>query len=165
MGIQVSAALNALATSFVKDFYTPYIKTNASEAHYLFATRIFTVIFAFLLFIVAAVAAFQVLRNPGKTIIPMALGIIGYTYGPLLGIFLIGMLTRHRGNTAGNIIAMICGIMTVFVLSGTANDVLFFFRLPVLNTPRIAFTWYIMFGSIVAFLIGIPFPSKLYHGK
>ena len=71
-----SAALNALATSFVKDFYTPYIKTNASEAHYLFATRIFTVIFAFLLFIVAAVAAFQVLRNPGKTIIPMALGTI-----------------------------------------------------------------------------------------
>jgi len=156
----LSAALNALATSAVKDFYIPYVKKSGPESHYVLVTRIFTSIFAFLLVLVAIVAAHQVLRNPEKTIIPMALGVIGYTYGPLLGVFLIGMLTRTRGSNAGNIIAMSSGFITVLLLSGTANTILSFWGLPLLSLPKIAFTWYIMFGSIVTFLIGILFRSK-----
>jgi len=155
-----SAALNALSTSFVRDFYTPYFKPEASKSHYVFAARIFTVFFAVLLVMIAVIAAYQVLHNPEKTIIPMALGIIGYTYGPLLGIFLIGMLTRNRGNSTGKIIAMAGGFMTVLVLSGTADNVFSFFHLPLINAPRIAFTWYIMFGSMATFLVGVLFRSK-----
>jgi len=154
-----SAALNALATSFVKDFYMPYLKKDGSKKHYVSAARISTVVFAFLLVVVAVLAAYQVLHNPEKTIIPMALGIIGYTYGPLLGVFLIGMLTRNRGNNTGNALAMLCGFLTVLILSGTADTILSFFNLPLIQAPRIAFTWYIMFGSVVTFIVGVLFRS------
>ncbi|MCG3156289.1 MAG: Sodium/glucose cotransporter [bacterium] len=160
----LSAALNALATSFVKDFYTPYFKKNADDRHYVSAARLFTFVFAILMIVVAGLAAYSVLHDPALTIIPIALGIIGYTYGSLLGIFLIGMLTRSRGNDRGNLIAMVCGFLTVFVLSGLANKVLGWLGLGAIPVPQIAFTWYIMFGSIVTFLVGLWFrtpPAKV----
>ena len=33
-------------------------------------------------------------------IIPIVLGIFGYTYGSLLGVFLVGLLTKRRGSEA-----------------------------------------------------------------
>lgn len=155
-----SAALNALATSFVRDLYTPYFRKHATADHYVCAARWATVFFALLLTAVASVASYQVLHHPEKTIIPMALGIIGYTYGPLLGVFLVGMLTRSRGNCRGNMIAMAAGFVTVLVLSGTADTVLAFLELPLLEAPKIAFTWYILFGSIVTFCVGSCFQSR-----
>jgi len=74
-------------------------------------------------------------------------------------VFLIGMLTRNRGNNTGNIIAMICGFLTVLVLSGTVNTILGYLELPIIPMPTIAFTWYIMFGSIVTFVVGLLFRS------
>jgi Na+/proline symporter len=156
----LSAALNALATSFVKDFYTPYFKKNASEKHYVFAARVFTFVFAVLMVIVASLAAYSVIHNPKLTIIPIALGILGYTYGSLLGMFLIGMLTRTRGNDLGNLFAICCGFVTVLLLSGTANTVLGWFGVAPLAIIKIAFTWYIMFGCIVTFLVGVLFREK-----
>jgi hypothetical protein len=50
------------------------------------------------------------------------LGIFGYTYGSLLGVFLVGMLTRTRGSEAGNLVAMACGFVAVAFLSGLHND-------------------------------------------
>ncbi|HPD61221.1 MAG TPA: sodium:solute symporter [Thermodesulfobacteriota bacterium] len=161
----LSAALNALATSAVKDFYIPYLKRDGTEAHYVLVARIFTAFFSILLVLVAVIASYQVIHHPERTIIPMAFGIIGYTYGPLLGVFLIGMLTRTRGNNMGNGIAMSCGFITVLLLSGTANTILGFLRLPLIPLPTIAFTWYIMFGSVVTFLVGILFRSSINQTK
>jgi SSS family transporter len=156
----LSAALNALATSFVKDFYAPYLKRNAADRHYVSAARVFTFMFAILMIVVASLSAYSVLHDPKLTIIPLALGIIGYTYGSLLGIFLIGMLTKTRGNDRGNLIAMFCGFLTVMMLSGTLNTVLGWFGIPSLPVAKIAFTWYIMFGSIVTFAVGVMFRSS-----
>lgn len=156
----LSAALNALATSFVKDFYAPYFRKNASDAHYVFGARVFTFVFALLMVLVASLAAYSVMHNPKLTIIPIALGILGYTYGSLLGMFLIGMLTRTRGNDNGNLIAMFCGFITVLLVSGTANTIFGWFGLAPLPLPKIAFTWYIMFGCIVTFLVGVTFRGK-----
>ncbi len=153
----LSAALNALATSFVKDFYAPYLRRRGDERHDVSMARVFTLVFAILMIAVAVLAAYSVLHNPALTIIPIALGIISYTYGSLLGIFLIGMLTRTRGNDRGNLIAMVCGFLTVLVLSGLANRVLGWLGAPALPVPQIAFTWHIMFGAIVTFLVGIMF--------
>ncbi len=46
------------------------------------------------------------------------LGIFGYTYGSLLGVFLVGLLTRRRGSEVGNLIAMVAGFIVVALLSG-----------------------------------------------
>jgi solute:Na+ symporter, SSS family len=55
-------------------------------------------------------------------VIPIVLGIFGYTYGSLLGVFLVGMLTKTRGSETGNLVAMVCGFIAVAVLSGLHND-------------------------------------------
>jgi Na+/proline symporter len=55
-------------------------------------------------------------------VIPIVLGIFGYTYGSLLGVFLVGMLTKTRGSETGNLVAMVCGFIVVAVLSGLHND-------------------------------------------
>src|SRR6266513_1387982 len=111
-----SAALNALATSFTKDFYLPYIRPVATDRHAVRAARIATAIFGILMIIVATMAANAVLQDAKLTIIPIAIGILGYTYGALVGVFLLGMLTRTRGRDGTNVVGMIIGIMSVLVL-------------------------------------------------
>jgi Na+/proline symporter len=149
----LSAALNALATSFVKDFYSPFIRKAADDRREIFAARIFTLVFAVLMIIVATLAAYSVLHNPKLTIIPIALGVIGYTYGPLLGMFLLGMLTRTRGHDRGNLIALLSGFVAICVLSGLV-------QVPGLHVPKIAFTWHIMFGCLVTFGVGVLFRTR-----
>src|SRR6202795_1211468 len=100
-----SAALNALATSFTKDFYLPYIRRDATERQAIRAARIATAVFGVLMIIVATVAANAVLHDAKLTIIPIAIGILGYTYGALLAVFLLGMLTRRRGADGTHVIA------------------------------------------------------------
>lgn len=111
-----SAALNALATSFTKDFYVPYLGgAEATDARKVAVARIATAVFGALMVGVATAAAYAVLQT-NITIIPLALGILGYSYGSLLGMFLLGMLTKTRGNDRANIFAMLLGIAAVLVL-------------------------------------------------
>src|SRR5438309_10233305 len=115
MGL-TSAALNAIATSFTKDFYLPYIRPGATDRQAIRAARIATAIFGVLMILVATMAANAVLQDAKLTIIPIALGIFGYTYGALVGVFLLGMLTRRRGSDDANVVGMIVGIMSVLIL-------------------------------------------------
>ena len=108
----LSTALNALATSFTEDWYMPYINPGATPARVVRAARISTVFFSILLVAIGAFTAYSVLILHLR-IIPIVLGIFGYTYGSLLGVFLAGMLTKSRGNNTGNIIAMIVGFIAV----------------------------------------------------
>src|SRR5437879_12642481 len=110
------AALNALATSFTKDFYLPYIRPGATDRQAIRAARISTAIFGILMILVATMAANAVLHDAKLTIIPIAIGILGYTYGALIGVFLIGTLTRTRGSDGANVVGMTVGIMSVLVL-------------------------------------------------
>ena len=111
-----SAALNALATSFVKDFYIPYLGgAHASDRRSVTVARVATAVFGALMVGVATAAAYAVLQT-NITIIPLALGILGYSYGSLLGVFLLGMLTKTRGCDRANVFAMIAGIAAVLVL-------------------------------------------------
>src|SRR6266480_3175778 len=115
-----SAALNALATSFTKDFYLPYIRPGATDRQAIRAARIATAIFGILMILVATMAANAVLQDAKLTIIPIAIGILGYTYGALVGVFLLGMLTRRRGSDGANVVAMIVGITSVLILCKVA---------------------------------------------
>src|SRR5947209_17339176 len=76
-----SAALNALATSFTKDFYLPYLQRNRRPGAAIRAARWATLVFGLLMVGVATLAANAVLHDAKLTIIPIALGSLGYTYG------------------------------------------------------------------------------------
>lgn len=118
----LSTALNALATSFTRDWYVGWWKPSAAESDQLRVARWSTVGFAALLAAVGIGTAALKLANPDLRIIPIVLGSFGYTYGSLLGVFLLGMLTKTRGNCRGNLIAMACGFLAVAFLSGVHND-------------------------------------------
>src|SRR5215470_5581019 len=119
----LSTAINALATSFTRDWYEPYINPGSTAEQSLRAVRWATIWFSVLMIVVASITAYLVIVYPNVRIIPIVLGIYGYTYGSVLGIFLAGMLTKSRGNNRGNIVAMIIGFIVVSILSGLPNKI------------------------------------------
>ncbi|MBA3651257.1 MAG: sodium:proline symporter [Chthoniobacterales bacterium] len=169
-----SAALNALATSFTKDFYLPYFNRNATDRQAIRAARIATAVFGVLMIIVAAMAANAVLQDAKLTIIPIAIGILGYTYGALLAVFLLGMLTRGRGRDGVNVIAMIAGIMSVLILCKVKLPAFDFgallhgsFKHAEWNFgwfmpewwPAISWPWFVFVGCVVTLAISALFPT------
>ncbi len=166
----LSTALNALATSFTEDWYMPYIRPGATDRQVVRAARISTVVFSIVLIIIGSITAYAVIVLHSR-VIPIVLGIFGYTYGSLLGIFLVGMVTKSRGSNSGNLLAMACGFVFVAILSGLHNDI---WRLlhPLPNgapplpplwlpgwLPTIEFPWRITFGTILTFGIAVWFPT------
>jgi solute:Na+ symporter, SSS family len=173
-----SAALNALATSFTKDFYLPYFARNQAPESAVWAARLATLVFGALMILVATVTANNVLHDSKLTILPIALGIVGYTYGALLGVFLVGMLTKTRGRDLTNIVAMLVSIVLVLIVGRVEVpwlDVGQFVQhgkweltgvnlggwLPA-GFPNVAFSWWVFIGCLVCFLVSSVFrtPEK-----
>ena len=165
----LSTALNALATSFTRDWYQPYLNPRADEPSSLRAVRWATVVFAVLLVGVSSAVSYLVIQRAahpeggGLRIIPIILGIFGYTYGSLLGVFFAGMLTRRRGNDKGNWVAMVVGFAVVAVLSGLPNDLIRVLGGTPYAQPKwlpvVEFPWRILFGTVSTFLVAICFST------
>ena len=168
----LSTALNALATSFTRDWYQPYVNPAATEHQSIRAVRWATVAFAALMVVVSAGVSYVVIQRTAHPqaggslrIFPIVIGIFGYTYGSLLGVFFAGMLTRTRGNDRGNWLAMLVGFVVVALVSGLPNDLLNMVNLPAYRQPTwlpvVEFPWRIMFGTISTFLVAICFRTPL----
>lgn len=165
-----SAALNALATAFIRDFYQPYINRSATDRQAVRAARIATAVFGGLMILVATGAAYTVLKTD-ITIIPLALGVLGYGYGSLLGVFLLGVLTERRGDDLPNVFGMLLGVVAVLVLAKVEIP---YFTDPVTKEvskisfggfmpawwPAIAWPYYVFIGCAATFFFSILFPSR-----
>src|SRR5256886_1605479 len=130
----LSTALNALATSFTRDWYETYVNRNATSDQSLRAARWATVWFALLMIVVASTTSYLVIVHPNVRIIPIALGIFGYTYGSLLGVFLCGIFTKRRGSYPGEIIDKIIRLIVWAGFRGLSHGVSSIFGTP-LSTP------------------------------
>jgi len=160
-----SAALNALATSATNDWYIRSIR-GKSEAHYVQAARWFTIIFAGLMIVIAGGFAHAKVTNPNLRIIPVVLGIAGFILGPMLGVFLIGLLTSRRGSDVGNIFAISAGLLATIVVGRlhitVGNEFASLlgmhatFQQPAW-IPDVSFTWWSMIGALVVFGSGVLF--------
>src|SRR5438552_4085004 len=163
----LSTAINALATSFTRDWYLAYINPGSTAEQSLRAVRWATVGFSILMIVVASTTSYLVIVHPNVRIIPIVLGIFGYTYGSLLGVFFAGMLTKSRGNNRGNIIAMITGFIVVTILSDLLNTVARLFgKVAYVKPawlPTMEFPWWICFGTIVTFSVAILFRTGREH--
>ena len=162
----LGTALNSLATSYSRDFHFRWFKTSETdETARVRIIRLATLAFAIVLIGIGLLTAFVKATNPGLSIIGIILGSFGYTYGSLLGIFMVALFTQQRGNDTGNIIAMVAGFLAVAVLSNllglgdTVNNHLANitggFRL-----PTITFFWRIMLGTIVTAAVALCFATK-----
>jgi Na+/proline symporter len=162
----LSTALNALATSFTRDFYLGLVRKTAGQREQMVAARWATAGFAVLLAAIGVGTAWVKLTHPQVRIIPIVLGSFGYTYGSLLGIFLVGMTTRTRGNCTGNLLAMLTGFAVVAFFSNLPNDFAKMFGTTLYQPPDwlpiIEFPWRIAFGTVVTFGVALCFrtPEK-----
>lgn len=169
-----SAALNALATSFIRDFYQPYINPASTDRQAVKAARWATVVFGGLMILVATAASYAVLETD-ITIIPLALGVLGYGYGALLGVFLLGVLTRRRGHDVANVVAMLVGIAAVLVLGkveipyftsmdpATGAEIVHKLKFGSFMPawwPAIAWPYYVFIGCSVTFGLAVLFPTS-----
>ena len=161
----LGTAMNALATSYSRDFHFRWFKTPDDDHARVKIIKLSTVGFALVLIFVGLATAFVKAHNPGLSIIGIILGSFGYTYGSLLGIFIVALFTKSRGSETGNLIAMTAGIIAVAFLSNLPNDVWKMFSTKPLYEnfawfPVIEFPWRIMFGTIVTVAVALCFKTR-----
>ena len=128
----LSAALNSLSSSSMMDFYLRF-RPGASEAGRLRLARLVTIGWALVLFGLAVLALHRVGR-----VVEVGLQIASVAYGALLGVFLLGVLTK-RANQGGAIVGMICGLTVELYLW---------------KWSHVPFTWWVAIGTCVTYAVG-----------
>ena len=128
----LSAALNSLSSSSMMDFYLRRDR-EISEKRKMRLSRVSTLFWALILFGLAILSLHKIAR-----VVEVGLQIASVAYGALLGVFLLGVLTK-RANQTGAMIGMLCGFSTeLYLWLGT----------------QVPWTWYVAIGTIVTFAIG-----------
>jgi SSS family solute:Na+ symporter len=149
----LSAALNSLSSSTVMDLYLrlrgPAEKnfnlrdhkglaegaedSRTDQQRQMKISRLSTALWAVVLFGLAVLCLHRVTR-----VVEVGLQIASISYGALLGVFLLGVLTR-RANQSGAIVGMLCGFTTEVYLW---------------QFTHVPFTWYVAIGTGVTFGVG-----------
>ncbi len=161
----LGTAMNSLATSYSRDFHFRWFRTPQDDAKRVKIIKLSTFAFALGLVAVGLATAYVKAHNPKLSIIPIILGSFGYTYGSLLGIFIVALFTKTRGNDLGNPIAMAAGIIAVAYASNLPNDAWKMFSAKPLYTnpewfPVIEFPWRVLVGTMVTVAVALCFRSR-----
>jgi Na+/proline symporter len=102
----LSAALNSLSSTTVVDFYMR-LRPDADDRERALIAKSSTVLWALVLF---AIAIYSVKAGGKGHVVEIGLSIASVAYGCLLGVFLLGTLTRFA-TELGAIVGMICGFI------------------------------------------------------
>jgi Na+/proline symporter len=128
-----SAEWNALATASIVDIYKRLFKQEASDRHYVWASRIATAFWG-------TFAIFVSERASRLGTLVEAVNILGSLfYGTVLGIFVLAFFFQRIGGTA----AFIAALFGEVVVLG-----LFFFT-------QISFLWYNVFGCMAVVVVAL----------
>jgi SSS family transporter len=142
----LSAAVNSLSSSSMVDFYMAW-KPNADERRRARLSRVMTLFWAALLFVLACMS------RGGGHVVEVGLSIASVAYGALLGVFLLGTLTRTATET-GAIIGMIGGLAANILLWKQPYALPLTFGSVHILFPKIAWTWFVLIGSLLTFVLG-----------
>jgi SSS family solute:Na+ symporter len=128
----LSAALNSLSSSSIIDFYLRGRK-DVDEKRQVRLSRMATFAWGLVLFALAVLSLHKVGR-----VVEVGLQIASVAYGALLGVFLLGVLTK-KATQNGAMVGMLCGFVTeLYLWLGT----------------RVPWTWYVAVGTVVTFGVG-----------
>lgn len=136
----IDSTLGALSSSTVVDLYKPLIKRGMSDEHYLKACRFAVPIFAVLICLVAWFA------REKQDMLWLALQVSAIPGGALLGVFLLGLLSK-RGSDRGNLIAMLS--------SAAYSSVMLYLSANKLHP--LGWSWVIVLGAIWTIAVGLLF--------
>jgi SSS family transporter len=142
----LSAALNSLASTSVVDFYLPR-HPDLSAAMRTRLSRLMTVIWAAVLF---ALAMFS---RGGGHVVEIGLSIASVLWGAMLGVFLLGTLS-HRAGERGTLWGMAVGVVVNLLLWVQPGALQFSVAGRALVVPKIAWTWWVLIGSMVTCAVG-----------
>src|SRR6201993_1933945 len=139
----LSAALNSLSSSSMMDFYLRR-HPQTDERTQLRLSRVSTFLWAMLLFALAVLSLHKVAR-----VVEVGLAIASVAYGALLGLFLLGVLTK-RATERGSMIGMLFGFsVNLYLWLGT----------------KLPWTWYVPVGTLVTFGVGYATSQILQAGR
>lgn len=136
----LSSAMNAMSATAITDFYQRYFKKDGSTEHYVAAARVATGVIGLGLIGVALLVVGYYEANPKTDLLSIALGIMTFFYGALLGIFLVAFLTKTRGNTWSNLAGAVFSIGLIVVLQ---------------TQTHLAWPWFIVIGTLVTVAISM----------
>ncbi len=109
----IDSAIHAMATATLVDFVERIRKTPLADANRLRLARLLTLIYG----VLAVGAAFYAMAQ-GRDVIDLLLHWLGMLSGPVLGLFLLGMLTR-RTSEGHALIGVALGYLAVLLLFTT----------------------------------------------
>jgi SSS family solute:Na+ symporter len=115
------------------DFYQPFARPREDDRHYLRVSRMMTLVWGAVIITIALAA--QYLQ---RSAMELALTVASIPYGSMLGIFLLGVLTR-RATSRGALVGALVALATLAY---------------VMNYTNIAWTWYAAIGTVVTFTVG-----------
>jgi len=125
----ISAALNSLASTTIVDFYQP--RFSKDETRYVWLSRVATVGWGLVLL------GIGILARKWGSVLETGLAIASIPFGALLGVFLLGTLTKRVTENQA-IVGMLAGLAVMTYVR---------------FETKIAFTWYVLIGTCVTFSV------------
>ena len=130
----LSPSINALAATTVNDFYVKYIRPDADEATLMRMSKRATVFWGVAQIGVALAAEFV-----DRSVLDSGLLVLSFAAGPVLGAFLVGVLTSHVGS----------GAMVAGMLAGVAGVTWIWW------SGAAAWTWYSAAGLAITAMVAL----------
>ena len=130
----LSPSLNAMAAATVNDFYRKYLAPDADDRTLMRVARRATIGWGIVQVGVALGSQFM-----SRSVLDTGLAVLSLAAGPVLGAFLVGVLTRHVRENA-MLAGMAAGIVVLFVVWWTG---------------ALAWTWYALTGATVTGLTAL----------
>ena len=128
----LSGSLNSLASTTILDFFKPLAGSGRSDADLLRLSRWCTAAWGLVLIAIAIVA------KDWGSVFTAGLSIASLVYGPMLGAFLLGVLTT-RTSQAGAISGIGVSLLAMLIVKLTTN---------------LAWTWYVVTGAVICVVVG-----------
>ena len=129
----LAGSISSLASSTMIDLYIPFFGKLDNDKKHLQISRMFTIIWAALL----TFSAFFFISSP-RSVVEIALSIASFTYGGLLGAFLIGIFIKKARQEDA--------------LAGFCAGI--FIMITVISLKLVAWTWFTLIGVLTALFIG-----------
>lgn len=129
----LAGSISSLSSSSMMDLFLPFFGKNINENKQLTISRYFSIFWAFIL---VGVAIF--FMNTSQAVVELALSIASFTYGGLLGTFLLGILVKNAKQEDA-LAGFVAGI---------------FVMISIISLKLVAWTWFTFIGVSATLFIG-----------